>query len=101
VFSRNPLTGDREPSENILACAQGAAWSQANSRECLSTMKLRVPNAYQELMAACVTLERENGDVQDIEFTWKTVELYYFRVDRPEGAGRGRAPLPLKWFVKE
>src|SRR5258707_12318842 len=39
-------------------------------------MKLCVPNAYQGLMAACVILERENGDVQDIEFTVQNGELY-------------------------
>ncbi len=77
VFSRNPLTGDREPFGEYLARAQGEdVVSGKFTPNVLSTMKLRVPNAYQGLMAACVILERENGDVQDIEFTVQNGELY-------------------------
>ena len=77
VFSRNPLTGDRTPFGEYLARAQGEdVVSGKFTPNVLSTMQLRVPNAYQGLMAACVTLERENGDIQDIEFTVQNGELY-------------------------
>jgi pyruvate,orthophosphate dikinase len=77
VFSRNPLTGDRTPFGEYLARAQGEdVVSGKFTPNPLSTMQLRVPAAYQGLMAACATLERENGDVQDIEFTVQNGELY-------------------------
>jgi len=77
LFSRNPSTGDLRPFGEYLACAQGEdIVSGKFTPDTLETMKTKVPAAYELLMASSVTLERENGDVQDIEFTVQNGELF-------------------------
>ena len=77
LFSRNPSTGDRKPFGEYLARAQGEdIVSGKFTPDTLDTMKASVPAAYEALMASSATLERENGDVQDIEFTVQKGELF-------------------------
>jgi pyruvate,orthophosphate dikinase len=77
LFSRNPSTGDVKPFGEYLARAQGEdIVSGKFTPDALETMKTSVPGAYEALMASSVTLERENGDVQDIEFTVQKGELF-------------------------
>lgn len=77
LFSRNPSTGDLRPFGEYLARAQGEdIVSGKFTPDTLETMKTKVPAAYELLMASSVTLERENGDVQDIEFTVQNGELF-------------------------
>jgi pyruvate, orthophosphate dikinase len=77
LFSRNPSTGDRKPFGEYLARAQGEdIVSGKFTPDTLDTMKASVPAAYEALMASSAALERENGDVQDIEFTVQKGELF-------------------------
>ena len=77
LFSRNPSTGDVKPFGEYLARAQGEdIVSGRVTPDALETMKTSVPGAYEALMASSATLERENGDVQDIEFTVQKGELF-------------------------
>jgi pyruvate, orthophosphate dikinase len=77
LFSRNPLTGDPLPFGEYLARAQGEdVVSGKFTPDALAAMKASVPAAYEALLAASIKLERENGDVQDIEFTVQSGELY-------------------------
>jgi pyruvate,orthophosphate dikinase len=77
LFSRNPSTGDLKPFGEYLARAQGEdIVSGKFTPRALDTMKTSVPAAYEALMASSATLERENGDVQDIEFTVQNGELF-------------------------
>jgi len=77
LFSRNPSTGDRKPFGEYLARAQGEdIVSGKFTPDTLDTMKSSVPAAYEALMASSAMLERENGDVQDIEFTVQKGELF-------------------------
>jgi pyruvate, orthophosphate dikinase len=77
LFSRNPLTGEPLPFGEYLARAQGEdVVSGKFTPDALAAMKACVPGAYEALMSASATLERENGDVQDIEFTVQNGELY-------------------------
>lgn len=77
LFSRNPLTGDPKPFGEYLARAQGEdVVSGRFTPDALDTMKTSVPAAYDALMASSDALERENGDVQDIEFTVQNGELF-------------------------
>ena len=77
VFSRNPLTGERIPYGEYLPRAQGEDVVSGKFTPLpLDAMRERVPEAHATLLAATERLEREHGDVQDIEFTVQSGKLY-------------------------
>lgn len=77
LFSRNPITGERKPYGEYLACAQGEdVVSGKFTPQPVETMRETVPEAFDALMRASETLEEANGDVQDIEFTVQKGALY-------------------------
>ena len=77
LFTRNPLTGEDKPYGEYLPRAQGEdVVSGKHTPQPLEKMKESVEGAYEELLEAAETLERENGDVQDIEFTIEKGRLY-------------------------
>lgn len=77
LFTRNPLTGEQKPYGEYLPHAQGEdVVSGSHTPQPLEKMKETVSRAYEDLLAAAETLERENGDVQDIEFTIERGCLY-------------------------
>ncbi len=77
LFSRNPLTGDPAPYGEYLARAQGEdVVSGRFTPQPLAALVTAMPEIYTELLAAAATLERENRDVQDIEFTIQHGRLY-------------------------
>lgn len=77
LFSRNPLTGDRAPYGEYLARAQGEdVVSGRYTPQPLSALAGQMPAVHDELLQAAAALERENGDVQDIEFTVQAGKLY-------------------------
>ncbi len=77
LFSRNPLTGEKVPYGEYLPRAQGEdVVSGKSTPKPLESMRETAPQAHDELLIAAETLERENGDVQDIEFTVERGHLY-------------------------
>ncbi|WP_285019871.1 pyruvate, phosphate dikinase [Novosphingobium sp. fls2-241-R2A-195] len=77
LFSRNPLQGDPAPYGEYLPRAQGEdVVSGKFTPLSLGAMQAHVPEAHTALLAASDMLERENGDVQDIEFTVQSGRLY-------------------------
>jgi pyruvate, orthophosphate dikinase len=77
IFSRNPLTGEALPYGEYLACAQGEDVVSGKFTPLpLSAMRESEPDAYDQLIAATARLECEHGDVQDIEFTVQSGQLY-------------------------
>ncbi len=77
LFSRNPLTGERLPYGEYLHRAQGEdVVSGKFTPEPLSALAASAPEVHAQLMKAAATLEQENADVQDIEFTVQHGELY-------------------------
>jgi pyruvate,orthophosphate dikinase len=77
LFSRNPLAGDNVPYGEYLPRAQGEdVVSGKFTPLSLDAMHDHVPEAHAALLAATDMLERENGDVQDIEFTVQSGKLY-------------------------
>lgn len=77
LFSRNPLSGDPAPYGEYLPQAQGEdVVSGKVTPQPLSALKSALPAVHAELLAASDLLERENGDVQDIEFTVQHGKLY-------------------------
>lgn len=77
LFSRNPLTGDAAPYGEYLERAQGEdVVSGSHTPVPLERLREQMPQVHAELMAAANILERENRDVQDIEFTVEQGKLY-------------------------
>lgn len=77
LFSRNPLTGEPAPYGEYLARAQGEdVVSGRFTPQPLSALAAQLPAVHAELLAAAETLERANGDVQDIEFTIQQGKLF-------------------------
>ena len=77
LFSRNPLTGAKEPYGEWLPRGQG---EDVVSGRCnalpLTALAERQPDIYAELIRLAGQLEHEGGDVQDIEFTVESGRLY-------------------------
>ncbi|MBB6427221.1 pyruvate, phosphate dikinase [Sphingopyxis sp. JAI128] len=77
LFSRNPLTGENLPYGEYLPRAQGEDVVSGKFTPLpLDAMKAAEPAAHAALLAASDLLEREHGDVQDIEFTVQSGQLY-------------------------
>jgi len=77
LFSRNPISGEPAPFGEFLARAQGEdVVSGRHTPLPFDAMRGSVPEAHEELLAAARLLEREHGDVQDIEFTVERGRLF-------------------------
>jgi pyruvate, orthophosphate dikinase len=77
LFTRDPVTGAREMYGEWLAGHQGDdVVGGAADPLPLAAMAEQLPEAHAELLDAGRLLERENRDVQDIEFTVEEGRLY-------------------------
>lgn len=77
LFTRNPLSGDPVPYGEWLAGGQGEdVVSGTHDPAPLSALAAEMPSVQERLLDASRLLERENGDVQDVEFTVERGELY-------------------------
>lgn len=77
LFTRNPLTGDREPFGEWLPRGQGEdVVSGRHDPLPLSALAAQLPDVHAELMEAASVLERTGRDVQDIEFTVESGRLW-------------------------
>ena len=89
LFTRDPLSGAPEPYGEWLPGGQGED-VVSGTHDCLPLGALRdqLPEAHDRLLDAGRLLERENGDVQDIEFTVERGRLYLLQTRAAK-----RAPL--------
>jgi pyruvate,orthophosphate dikinase len=77
LFTRNPLTGERQPYGEYLRAAQGEdVVSGKVTPGTLDDMERLDPEAHKQLLAAADILERQHSDVQDVEFTVQQGTLY-------------------------
>jgi pyruvate,orthophosphate dikinase len=77
LFSRNPLSGDPEPYGEWLPRGQGEdVVSGTHDPLPLATLAEAMPVAHERLLAAANLLEREHGDIQDVEFTVERGDLW-------------------------
>lgn len=77
LFSRDPVTGVREPYGEYLPGGQGEdVVSGVLDPLPLSELKAQQPEIHRQLIEAAELLEQSNGDVQDIEFTVESGRLY-------------------------
>jgi pyruvate,orthophosphate dikinase len=77
LFSRNPLSGDPEPYGEWLPKGQGEdVVSGTHDPLPLEALATQMPAVHARLLEAAKLLEREHGDVQDVEFTVERGELF-------------------------
>jgi len=77
LFSRNPLSGDPEPYGEWLPRGQGEdVVSGTHDPLPLGELAAAMPASHERLLADAKLLEREHGDIQDIEFTVERGELW-------------------------
>ncbi|WP_088286435.1 pyruvate, phosphate dikinase [Kineosporia sp. A_224] len=81
VFTRNPATGEPLLYGEFLAASQGED-VVAGTRTPDPLPGAMPAEAFAELEATCRRLEREQGDVLDIEFTVERSRLYFLQVRR-------------------
>jgi pyruvate,orthophosphate dikinase len=77
LFTRDPLTGAAEPYGDWLPGGQGEdVVSGTHDPLPLGALREQLPDAHDRLIEAGRLLEREHGDVQDVEFTVERGSLY-------------------------
>lgn len=96
LFSRNPLTGEREPYGEYLPRAQGEdIVSGKHTPQPLSAMQRDNPRAFEELLRAAEQLEQADRDVQDIEFTIESGKLYLLQTRTAKRAPQAAAHIAV------
>src|SRR5262245_44105382 len=77
AFSRDEVTGEKEPSGDFLPNAQGEdVVSGVRNTKDIADMKEWLPDAHKQLMEILRTLEKHYKDMQDTEFTVEEGRLY-------------------------
>src|SRR3954466_2733209 len=77
AFSRDEITGARDPSGDFLVNAQGEdVVSGVRTPKDIAEMKEVMPEAHAQLMDILRTLEEHYRDMQDTEFTIEDGQLY-------------------------
>ncbi len=77
AFSRNPLTGEREPFGEILFRSQGSdVMSGTYDALGLTELERRLPDAYRELTSALERLEAHMRDLCEVELTVEQGKLW-------------------------
>jgi pyruvate,orthophosphate dikinase len=95
LFSRNTLSGEVEPQGEYLTRAQGEdVVSGSVTPQSLEELAEAMPPVYRQLLEAASTLERENLDVQDIEFTVENGQLFFLQARTAK-----RAPIAAVRFA--
>ncbi|HEX4752535.1 MAG TPA: pyruvate, phosphate dikinase, partial [Solirubrobacterales bacterium] len=98
LFSRNPLSGDPAPYGEWLPRGQGEdVVSGTHDPLPLTALADSMPAAHERLLAAAKLLEREHGDIQDVEFTIERGELFLLqtRAAKRSPAAAVRAAVDL------
>jgi len=85
AFSRDEVTGAKEPSGDFLVNAQGedVVSGVRNTRD-ISELAEVMPEAHEQLMEILRTLESHYRDIQDTEFTIEDGQLYMLQTRNAE-----------------
>jgi pyruvate,orthophosphate dikinase len=87
LFSRDPLSGAREPYGEYLPGGQGEdVVSGERTPLSLSDLAEQLPAVYEQLLHSAQLLEQEDRDMQDIEFTVEQGRLYLLQSRRAKRA---------------
>ena len=77
AFSRDPATGEKRFYGEYLINAQGEdVVAGIRTPKSIDQLKSEMPDAYNELVQICATLESHYKDMQDIEFTIQRGNLW-------------------------
>ena len=77
LFTRDPITGQRELYGEYLSSGQGEdVVAGVRNPEPISSLSQKLPQAYKHLSAMAQRLEQHYTEVQDIEFTVEAGRLY-------------------------
>ncbi|MDX6381678.1 MAG: pyruvate, orthophosphate dikinase [Rubrobacteraceae bacterium] len=94
AFTRNPATGDQGLFGEFLLNAQGEdVVAGIRTPRPLSEMETVLPRAYRQFLETAERLEREYGDMQDMEFTIERDRLYMLQTR--SGKRTGAAALKI------
>jgi pyruvate,orthophosphate dikinase len=97
LFSRNPITGSREPFGEWLRGGQGdEVVSGSVDVEPITAMRAEQPGVYDELLGAARILERLASDVQEIEFTVEDGKLWLLQARAAERSAQAAVRLALQ-----
>ena len=93
AFTRDPATGDSNPTGDYLVRAQGEdVVAGSHSVSSLDALKTQLPSVHAELLSTLDGLERHYRDMCDVEFTVSAGTLYILqtRIGRrsPQAAAR-------------
>jgi pyruvate, orthophosphate dikinase len=94
AFSRDCISGEKGIIGEFLVKAQGEdVVSGAVTPTNIKEMQAIFPNAYNQLIEICQRLEKETGDIQDIEFTIENNQLYILQKRKAVCSGIAQAKL--------
>ena len=94
AFTRDPSTGEQGIFGEVLLNAQGEdVVAGIRTPRPLREMEQDLPNAYRQFLETAQRLERENQDMQDVEFTVERDTLY--RLQTRSGKRTGVAALKV------
>src|SRR5918993_4193438 len=94
AFTRNPATGDQGLFGEFLLNAQGEdVVAGIRTPRPLPEMETVLPGAYRQFLETAERLEREYGDMQDMEFTMEGDRLYMLQTR--SGKRTGAAALRI------
>jgi pyruvate,orthophosphate dikinase len=97
LFTRNPLTGEPTGYGEWLPRAQGEdVVSGSHTPLSLDALRTSLPAVHAELLAHAAVLEREQRDVQDIEFTVEQGKLHILQTRTAKRAPRAAVRIAVE-----
>ncbi|TAM65673.1 pyruvate, phosphate dikinase [Mycobacterium sp.] len=97
LFSRNPITGAKEPFGEWLANGQGEdVVSGTVDVQPVAALRDEQPAVYEQLMTAARSLEGLATDVQDIEFTVEEGKLWLLQTRTAKRSAQAAVRLSLQ-----
>ncbi|MGW8815623.1 pyruvate, phosphate dikinase [Gordonia terrae] len=97
LFSRNPITGDRQPFGEWLPRGQGEDVVSGKFDPLpIDALADSLPDIHRQLMDLANALETANHDVQDIEFTVESSRLYLLQTRAAKRSARAALTLAVR-----
>lgn len=91
LFSRNPATGVNEPYGEVLWQAQGEQLVGGSATPVsIDHLRQRLPAVWSELLAHAHRIEASERDMQDIEFTIQSADLWILQTRAAKRTGQAR-----------
>lgn len=96
AFTRNPSTGENEIFGEILLNAQGEDVVAGHSTpQEISAMEMVFPECYEKFVKIARLLEKQDRDMQDVEFTVEQNKLYILQARRGERTAQAAVQIAV------